>query len=160
MTARKPIRPTLLETPCIEWQGATDWGGYGIRYIGGRNIRVHRLAWAEAKGPIPDGVLICHRCDNPPCFRLDHLFAGSGKSNAEDREHKKRSARMHPWQGRQWGKLSPEQVAEIRSTYGPPTGKGRRLAGDRRPTQKQLAQIYGVSQIAISRAIRGATYSE
>ena len=159
MTARYPVKPTPLETPCIEWEGATDWGGYGIEYREGRNVRVHRRVWIDANGELPKDVFVCHRCDNPPCYRLDHLFAGTGKDNADDREAKGRSPRTHPWQGRQWGKLTNEQVEEISDRYGEPPGRGRRKRGEKFMTQKQIAALYGVSQVAISRVLRTKTYT-
>jgi hypothetical protein len=45
---------------------------------------VHRFAYELAHGPIPPGVNVLHRCDNPPCFRIDHLYLGTQKDNARD----------------------------------------------------------------------------
>ena len=71
-------------TECIEWTGSTDGHGYGQRRISGKLYAVHRLVWAEANGPIPDGVVIRHKCDNPPCYNLDHLEPGTKKDNTQD----------------------------------------------------------------------------
>ncbi|MHB1172823.1 MAG: HNH endonuclease signature motif containing protein [Lacisediminihabitans sp.] len=50
----------------------------------GRPVYVHRLAWQDANGPIPDGMLVCHRCDNPACYHLPHLFLGTYADNNRD----------------------------------------------------------------------------
>ncbi len=78
-------RVRVLENGCWEWIGAQIPKGYGqIRYIKRRQILTHRLAWEELSGPIPDGLYVCHHCDNPPCVRLDHLFLGTQADNMED----------------------------------------------------------------------------
>lgn len=46
---------------------------------------VHRLAWELWVGPIPEGVNVLHRCDNPPCFNIDHLYLGTQSENMRDR---------------------------------------------------------------------------
>jgi hypothetical protein len=51
---------------------------------------VHRVAWKEWIGPIPDGLCVLHRCDNPPCFNPDHLFLGTKTDNHEDMVRKGR----------------------------------------------------------------------
>lgn len=55
-----------------------------------RRIRAHRISYILHFGPIPDGMEVCHRCDNPPCCNPDHLFLGTGSQNALDRVAKKR----------------------------------------------------------------------
>lgn len=66
---------------CVEWQGARTSAGYGERSIAGRVRLVHRLAWEEVFGPIPAGLEVMHICDNPPCYRLDHLALGTHAAN-------------------------------------------------------------------------------
>lgn len=73
---------------CIEWTGARHPNQYGVRKVKGRNQLVHRLAWEEANGPIPAGMVIMHTCDNPPCYNLDHLRLGSQADNLKDRDRK------------------------------------------------------------------------
>jgi len=80
---------------CLEWTGAKDSCGYGIRRINGRNIAVHRLAWIEANGLPPASTpLVLHKCDNPACYRLDHLFVGTVSDNVADREAKGRGVNL------------------------------------------------------------------
>ena len=58
---------------CWLWRGNVS-RRYGRTYINGRSIRAHRYAWESVNGPIPDGLVVCHRCDTPLCVRPDHLF--------------------------------------------------------------------------------------
>jgi len=71
-------------TPCIEWTGARHRFGYGDLRIGGKLYRAHRLAWEREHGPIPAGMSVLHRCDNPPCYNVDHLFLGTQADNNRD----------------------------------------------------------------------------
>lgn len=69
------------------------------------------MAWMLTNGPIPDGLQVLHRCDNPPCVRPDHLFLGTIMDNMHDKAQKGRTAR-----GEKNGqaKLTPKQVRMIR----------------------------------------------
>lgn len=89
--------------------------------------------WEILFGPIPDGMVVCHRCDNPPCVRPDHLFLGTQADNVRDAYAK----------GRRGYILSPEAQAEIKRIY---------RTGSRK--QSDLATEYGVSQTTISRIVR------
>lgn len=101
---------------CWVWHGSCDTNGYGqlnVRSNGARAriIRVHRYSWEINRGPIPDGLHVLHRCDNPPCVNPDHLFLGTARANADDRVAKGRSAR-----GTSHGnaKLTPAEVRAAR----------------------------------------------
>ncbi|MGH9930007.1 MAG: HNH endonuclease signature motif containing protein, partial [Pyrinomonadaceae bacterium] len=69
---------------CIEWDGELDHRNYGRKWVDGKIHRVHRLVWQEEHGPIPEGMLVLHRCDNPPCINIDHLFIGTNADNMKD----------------------------------------------------------------------------
>jgi hypothetical protein len=70
---------------CWLWQGRRDRDGYGsLEAFGLRHARAHRVAWQITNGPIPEGMVLCHRCDNPSCVRPDHLFVASQKENIRD----------------------------------------------------------------------------
>ena len=92
------LMPTPLETPCREWQGGKNGVGYGVIYREPRKPNgklsawlVHHWVWTLANGPILDGMVVLHRCDNPPCFRLDHLVLGTRGDNHRDMVSKGRN---------------------------------------------------------------------
>jgi hypothetical protein len=80
---------------CWEWNAAKRLG-YGKFAYEGKVIDAHRLSWLLHFGPIPEGMLICHRCDNPPCVRPDHLFLGTRADNTHDMDAKGRRVRYFP----------------------------------------------------------------
>lgn len=80
---------------CWEWSGQRTAQGYGRIKIGLQPVVAHRWMWEQEYGPIPDGTLVCHHCDNPPCVRPEHLFLGTHADNAHDRNYKGRD-----WQSR------------------------------------------------------------
>lgn len=84
-------RITKTAAGCWEWTGRRFRDGYGEFNFGdGRRSVAHRAAWELLRGPIPDGLYVCHRCDNPPCVNPDHLFLGTAKDNERDKESKGR----------------------------------------------------------------------
>jgi HNH endonuclease len=122
-------------TPCIEWTGTRFQSGYGR--VGGR--RAHRVAYERAHGPVPDGMLVLHTCDNPPCVNPDHLYAGTHADNMRDRMVRSRGAcgeRVNT------AKLRAEQVYEIRARAG--AGEPHTL----------LASDYGVSGAMVGFIVR------
>lgn len=107
-----------LGSNCWEWSAALDRRGYGVLGIkGSRTASAHRIAWELTNGNIPDGMEVCHRCDNPACVRVSHLFLGDHTDNMRDMTAKGR----HNGDGKPHGiehhnaKLDDERVAEIRS---------------------------------------------
>jgi hypothetical protein len=129
---------------CWPWTGTTTWAGYGQIRIHGKTLSAHRVAWQLSHPGEPDLLpadVICHRCDNRPCCRPDHLFRGTFADNSADMVSKDRQA-YGERQGRT--KLSPAEVIEIRARY---------AAGGVR--QVDLARAYGCSQPQISSIVRG-----
>lgn len=75
---------------CWTWSGAATPYGYGKTTWRGVHVYAHRLAFELANGAVPEGMFVCHRCDNPTCCRPDHLFLGTPSDNVADRDEKGR----------------------------------------------------------------------
>lgn len=77
---------------CWLWTSSLNQRGYGTFFPNGRSHKAHRLAWEFSNGPVANGLLVCHHCDNPRCVRPDHLFVGSHLENVQDMVRKNRHA--------------------------------------------------------------------
>ena len=138
-------------TGCWEWKGRKE-RGYGRTIIGSRKdgtrktIAAHRLSYETFVGPIPDGMEVCHKCDNPCCVNPDHLFVGTRQDNIDDRESKHRN---NPPKGSSNGraKLSEADVLSARLER-----------AQKNISFQKLADKYGVSKKTIQNAIKGRTW--
>lgn len=76
---------------CIIWTGI-KWaqGRYGLDRLNGKNMGAHRAAWIRVNGVIPDGLIVCHKCDNGLCVNVEHLFLGTHRDNMQDCKRKGR----------------------------------------------------------------------
>jgi hypothetical protein len=141
-------RYVITPQGCWEAIGCRLDSGYVQVSVSGRRDHAHRLAWREANGPIPDGMLVCHHCDNPPCVQPDHLFLGTPADNMSDKTAKGRGKGMfRPGVDHPGAKLNPERVREIR----------RRLASGE--TQRSIAASFGVALTTISAIALGRNWS-
>ena len=131
------------EDSCFEWLGSKNQYGYGWFHKHGHNVQAHRLAYEISKGPIPENLCVCHKCDNPACVNPAHLFIGTKKDNNQDCNKKGR--RNQP-SGERHGsaKLTEEDVKDIRIAYS--------LGGC---IQKDIAETFGVHRITISKIVNG-----
>lgn len=81
---------------CWNWMGCRNDNGYGLKTSDGKRVRTHRLSYELFVGPIPSGMIVCHKCDNPPCCNPEHLFVGTHKDNHNDCVSKGRSSLPPP----------------------------------------------------------------
>ena len=128
---------------CWNWTGAINSGGYGSFLLNGVIGSASRAAWLLFVGLIPEGQVVCHRCDNRKCVRPTHLFLGTTKDNVADAVDKGR----HPMP-KATRRMTPETVKTMRT---------RRTAGER---QTVLAKEYGMSQAQVSNIVRGQHWKE
>lgn len=78
---------------CWEWTGRRNEDGYGMFDFQNTGGYAHRYMWKLHNGEIPDGLVVCHKCDNPPCCNPSHLFLGTVQDNISDRDRKGRTAK-------------------------------------------------------------------
>lgn len=103
------------DTGCRLWMGYRDPDGYARLRVDGASLRCHRLAWAEANGPIPDGMYILHKCDVRTCINPAHLFLGTHADNMRDMTEKGRRAITASGVMHHAAKLTDEIVRAIRA---------------------------------------------
>ena len=129
---------------CWEWFGAADQHGYGSMTIEHRRKKAHRVSYELVHGPIPEGLHLCHKCDNPKCVRPDHLFPGTAKVNLQDAAAKGLLA------GEIQGvaKLSNDQAKAIYQSFIESSGNPR-----------SVAERHGVSRSCIIDLLKGRRWS-
>jgi len=128
---------------CWEWTACKNSDGYGLLAVGlkaRRSKGAHRFSWEIHFGHIPDGMCVCHSCDNPSCVNPNHLFIASHADNMADMARKGRGVRSG-LKGELHGgvKLTENQVVMIRASR----AEGRKLT--------DIANEYGVTFQLISR---------
>ena len=141
---------------CWNWKTGKYSAGYGAFSLHGYNTRAHRFAWELAYGQIPEGLEVCHHCDNPACVRPDHLFLGTQKQNIRDGINKGRiiPRRCNPGESNGRAILAADQVQEIKRIY---SHKGSKYS--RQITYRKLAQQFNISRRTIADILKGRTWT-
>lgn len=138
---------------CWKWLGYIPRGKYGLGYGQLRDetkkrLPAHRFSYRLHKGPIPNGLIVCHKCDNPKCVNPNHLFLGTHKDNAEDRDRK---GRGNPGVslGEKHGNsvITDKIVLEMRRLYRP-----------RKVSQQFLADRFNCDRKTVSHVVRRSTW--
>lgn len=154
---RKPIDKRFwskvsVTDGCWLWNGTTDKDGYGLLHNTDRPPAFHRsthVSWMlHGKGDVPDGLQICHTCDNPACVRPDHLWIGTTQENTADRDRKGRhgySPPKNPARGERHGMavLTEHVVRQIIALK------------DSGLRQRDIASRFGISQTNAWKILNG-----
>lgn len=125
---------------CWLWMLSDNGHGYGTLYICGKPVKAHRHSYALAYGPIPTGMMVCHRCDVRRCCNPRHLFLGTAKDNAQDTSRKGRTG------PRPQRKLHDGVVGAVLEML------------DAGTSFNKIGRRFGVGHTAISSIARGLTW--
>ena len=131
---------------CWEWQAGRS-SRYGYFFIPPRNQLAHRVSWMFTYGDIPEGMCVCHKCDNVFCVNPNHLFLGTQTDNMRDMKSKGRERKAR---GEKAGssKLTEDQVRLIKE-----------MKFVERRKNREIAQAFGVHQSTVERIVYGRTWT-
>lgn len=131
---------------CWEWTASTTHNGYGQFHVKGTMKRAHRLAWEISNGPVPDGLFVCHRCDNRTCVNPKHLWLGTAAENTQDMVGKGR-ANCGRLAGEEaaGAKLDEQSVRDIR-------------AWDEFFPRSEIARLFGISSQSVYNIVHRRTW--
>jgi hypothetical protein len=146
---------------CWVWLAGTSKAGYGRIWVNesqgrqlsreGRAIaQAHRVAWELTNGPIPDGLEVCHRCDNPPCVRPSHLFLGTHAENHADMVAKGRASGGSVQRFGEDSHVSKLVLADVERA------KAMRASGQ---TYSSIARAFNISTSHAWRIVNGVRWS-
>ena len=142
-------RKVLKSDGCWEWTASCLTSGYGAFWNGSKVITAHRQSFIMAHGDIPDGLFVCHHCDNRKCVRPDHLFLGTNADNVADMVSKNRVSRVSRCAGVKspHAKLNDSKVREMRSLA---------LEG---VSHKEISKRFMISHATANKVIRRLAWS-
>lgn len=135
---------------CWLWTASCNTHGYGSFWLKGKNVGAHIVSYEMTHGPVPDGLHVLHHCDNRPCVRPDHLYAGTHQQNMDDRARRGRTANGCGWyrgELRPTASLTDQQARHIRERY-----------AEGGITQHELAAEAGVKLHVVTDIIRRRTW--
>jgi len=134
---------------CWEWTMTKRGEGYGNIWNGERNEAAHRFSYRKFIGEVPDGLNVCHKCDNRKCVNPDHLYAATQSQNLMDMVARGRNdTRAKTWgEKHNKAKLTAKDVRRIRKLY------SWRSVGI-----YELGEMFGVSGQNIYHIIHGKTW--
>lgn len=136
---------------CWPWVGPRDPDGYGeVKVNPWRGWRAHRAMYTWTFGEIPDGLLVCHTCDNPPCCNPSHLFLGTPLDNVLDMVRKGRQ-RTGDTPELQKGRVIAHEKRRIPQEV---CDRVREVYLNTGMTQAQVGAMFGISQQAVSLIVR------
>jgi len=144
---------------CWPWVCGKDTKGYGCCRIGPRKQTcAHRVSWQISRGDIPPGLLVCHRCDNPPCCNPAHLFLGTNTDNMRDCSAKGRIPKGDSHHTRTRPELVPRGSthSSAKLTEADVVCIRKMLASGR--THYDIAAAFGVSRSAVSNIAVGKVW--
>lgn len=130
---------------CWPWKGYVAKNGYGYVSFQRKDMLGHRVSYIVNRGAIPDGMDVCHKCDNPACVNPNHLFLGTHQDNMDDKVRKGRQPRGE-WNSN--AKLTDEQVGRIKLELAERTG-----------SNSAIARRYGVTRKTIDAIEHGRTWA-
>lgn len=111
MRIARPFSANVHYGPtCWEWMGSLNRKGYGLVRYQGTVQAASRVSWKIHNGEIPKGMQVCHKCDNPGCVRIDHLFLGTNQENQIDSVAKGRHASTKKTHCRNGHAYTPENT--------------------------------------------------
>lgn len=125
---------------CWIWMMGTDRGGYGRIMVDDKGRTTHRYAWTLAKGPIPAGLHVLHRCDVRCCVNPEHLWLGTNADNLRDAAAK--------------GRLSRSRNVGERNHFSKLTADDVRFIRESKERNVTLAEMFQVDASAISNVRR------
>lgn len=127
-----------LDSGCWYWTAFKLPAGYGQIVINKKKFLAHRASWQFHRGEIPNGLQVCHTCDNPSCINPDHLFLETDLGNKKDSVRKNRTKKSKL--------LSADDVKRVR------------IAVKNGHTQRDIAESFNIPQAYVSRIVTGRMF--
>lgn len=149
---------------CWVWTGSKDIDGYGSLRDGHKIKRAHRVSWEIHNGPIPEGLAVLHKCNNPSCVNPEHLKLGDHTENMQDRKRNGRAWHSEKWKAKLSEKMTGRQITwkaalaeanrkisrEQASTIASRLSNGEKVSA--------IADEFGVHRTSISKIKKGTYF--